>query len=1145
MAEVFDPFELERVRVELRAKGQEMRGEAFDPLELERSRLEGKTAREAFQAEERLPPEVGMLSALTEPEAQPGLFMRAMLKGATLGQSEKLMPGPALKQLAPPAVTGPAEMMGEFAPIMGISSLVRGGLKTAPRVIRWLEPGVVGMLYGSARELGEGERDPRKVIVHGAKTGAAFQVFSIGLGAIAGLTNYIGSRVLARTGAKLPKEALESAVERSIGAPDESVVEALGYNFEALTPSQRQMITKHSWEIARAEMEYRGFQNPDTIPTSDWFRMLKMGKGSRGAFQEMKAAPPGVAPTPAPAAKVPRLRAPKGKKQETEQVVAKPKTIFAAMSEREIPGELMTTPEAKATVDKILLESQIIEATRPPKYMQVEGAHLPGGPLLEGPRIPTSKLAAPKDLIRKGVELKPPSMSWAVITEKAVAKNLKISPERGGWKIEDGETIWAQTLDDVVEYINIYPGGRGGPGAMGPVPPPPIMPGQAPKLVWEQPKQIDMFPMPEEAKYLTLQLEGRSFNEVGIIAYAVDPIWVGRAANMAPEFERIVGTVDKFVDIKGVFMQKMRVWMKRTGIRTAVKERMWRSLVTGKPIPADAPHMTTQEMSVLDEMRVAYRQFLDFINQERVKIGLAPVPGDMPYAPGMIDDSIQTLMRYSEEWGGKGTQAIPPEFWKSLAYSIPEDKFLGHVLERHGRVPYKQDVYATFEAYISSVTKAMAARELLPFIKQLVAKGSPVPTNVKNYLEFMAKTELLGRPNKMDIYFQMNMQRMHKSLMKNIEKIPRVGEKLAWRHAHMKLLKNDAVTDVVFKVPRMGWMLTPRPVTRLVRAYKTLSYMSLIGMNFKTMLLNLSQPIIGPALMKGGPVRAWSDWFHGYGKATAEFLRPFTKGIPGTTKYAAERAAVIQKYENLGVLSMMEELYTPTGQFGALKQKFVDFTFWNMRTSEFLNRVSMYYGKTRNLKLVEKVFDEEARQISRQFSNLINFRYGGAWRSRAMAENPIANLAGQYQTFTIKHLTLLGSMAKGLKDPSTIPKFYLAMERGRGVEYLEAMPMFERTALLRYMLAASAVATGLSLFEIPFFQMLGRSLTPGFGPGIDAMIHGIKAINSGDPKQIDNVIRDLTNIIPLKRFGEQTGIIEGYQAPIRPGRGGRGGRESR
>ena len=1150
MPEVFDPIELESNRLQVQGRG--LREGVFDPQELERSRLAGRAAVEKEAAFTRLPPEVGPLAALTEPEAQPGLFVRAMLKGGTFGLSEKLMPGPPLEALVSPDISFPAELMGEMAPITAISGIVRGSLRAAPRAIRWLEPGVVGMLYGGAREVAEGERDPRRVIAHGAKTGAAFQVLTVGLGAVAGLSNYIGSRVLARTGVRLPKEAIEKAVERSVAAPDETVIEALGYNFEALQPSQRELISKHFWEIARSEMEYRGFQNPDAIPQSDWIRVMKMTKGSRGAFREMqeaKAAAPAIGSEPAAAPKVRKARAPKGEKKGAEPVVTKPKTIFQEQSERDIPAGLMTTPEAKETVERIMIQSEVISAGRPPKFLQIEGAHLPGGPIAA--RTPLKDRAAPQDLWRyKDVKpsLRPPSTAWSAITEKAAAKDLKVSPEGRGWKITDGETITALTLDDVLHYIEVYPGGRGGPGAMGPVPEA-IMPGQAPKLVWKQPTQLDLFPIPEEAKYLELQLEGRQFQDIGVLSYAVDPIWVGRAAGMAPEFERIVGTVDKFTDMKGVFMQKMRVWMKSTGVRRTTVERMWRTLASGKPIASDVQALTTAEMRVLDEMRQVYRQFLPFINEERAAMGLARVPEDIPYAPGIIDDSIQTLMKYSEQWGGgKASQALPPEFWKALQYNIPEDKFLSHVLERHGRVPYKQDIYSTFEAYISSVTKAMAAKEVLPFIKQLVKPGSPVPGNVKNYLEFMAKTEILGRPNKWDIYFQSNLQRIHRGIITNLEKVPKIGGKLAWRSAHTKLLKDGAVKDVVFHVPRLGWMIDPRPITRTVRAYKTLSYMSLIGMNFKTMMLNLSQPIIGPALLKGGVRRAWSDWFYGYGRATAEFLRPLARTLRGGTTYAAERATIIQKYENLGVLSMMEELYAPTGLYGAAKQKFVDFTFWNMRTSEFINRVSMYYTKTRNLKLVEKVFNQEAEQISRQFSNLINFRYGPAWRSRAMAENPLANLVGQYQTFTIKHLTLLGSMAKGLRNPDAIPKFYTAMERGRGVEYLEQMPMFERNALLRYTLSASAVASALSLFDIGFFQILGRSMVPGFGPALDLMVDSVKAVNTGDPREIDAAIRDLTNIIPLRRFGQQVGILEGFSPPTtaaRPTRGGRSGRGGR
>jgi len=259
--------------------------------------------------------------------------------------------------------------------------------------------------------------------------------------------------------------------------------------------------------------------------------------------------------------------------------------------------------------------------------------------------------------------------------------------------------------------------------------------------------------------------------------------------------------------------------------------------------------------------------------------------------------------------------------------------------------------------------------------------------------------------------------------------------------------------------------------------------MSLIAGNIRTMVVNFTQPISALAKLEGLPHQTISDMTYGYMKAIPRLLRP----------------SYWEAFEKAGLLEDVEGILENPDVHIKYRLALKDMLFWNMKISEFMNRVSTAYAEARNKQRVGDIDElieirpdlkKQAELISKNLSDTINFKYGSLYRP-PWTLSPMGQMAYYLQSFTLKHAQLLYDMAKDLKieslpkdfiqDPGKTMKDLTTKQRGALVRYLVLLSLVSSSALAALGMKRKWELLEVSPSEAPVWRLFVALVTQDMG----------------------------------------------------------------
>jgi len=480
------------------------------------------------------------------------------------------------------------------------------------------------------------------------------------------------------------------------------------------------------------------------------------------------------------------------------------------------------------------------------------------------------------------------------------------------------------------------------------------------------------------------------------------------------------------------------------------------------------PQLNPKELKTAQKIKEMFDGYADQLDVMRMKEGLPPINRQRNYVTNLINEEIRTVLE---------NKTMDGAVYRTVLDSIPKEVYDPFLLARKNKLPIQEDVWKALRAYTAITERKLAFDPVLKEVNAYLKK-LPEDSGVKEYSKWFIN-DMLGKPSGIETAMVNTTNRFLSTLAKGVEKIS-FNKFAAEAKVKIPVELADGLLELEEDIPR--WAI--RRISPLIGKIKMLNYMSFIGSNLRTMFVNLTQPIGVAANLPGNVFRNLTDMAYGYAKmATKIFSKKGWKEM--------SEKGILQEFSNL-----MEFEFSTTGALS-------DLTMWNMRISEFINRVSSTYASKRAFqrelgKFNVKVLEEEAIILGKELSDIVNFKYGTGQTPRIF-KNPIGQLYYQYMTFVLKQAELQGNMAAKLPKKNMMADFAKATEKGEGVDWLMTHKAPVRTAFLRYWLYAGALTTALQ----PFGFQVWDTFSKGFLPNqLTALPDLVKGILEGDAHQI-------------------------------------------
>lgn len=528
--------------------------------------------------------------------------------------------------------------------------------------------------------------------------------------------------------------------------------------------------------------------------------------------------------------------------------------------------------------------------------------------------------------------------------------------------------------------------------------------GKPPKL----PRQTALLPSEYGPKLAQLK-------EVGAVEQFAEPGSVFNKIGLKKEFydpldsalDTIIGNITK----KTNFVKKLQ---KQVGSGEDTSTRIFRWL-DNTISPEDLKAMPAKEISVAKEIKDMLGEYLVRVNENQIKKGLDPIEGVENYITHLISDSARNFVRENGY--------LPAEFMSISKYAIPKEKFVPYLLHRKGGLPIKENVWEALDAYVSAMERKFALDDALPQAKAWLPF---MPGTANEYARWYLDSEILKRPHSFDIWVDRSLKEITDLFGKKKVKFP------------ADIVRG--IEEMEIEIPRV--QLKSQAATRTISGLKQWNYFSYIGANMRTMLVNFTQPMTALVAMEGTPLQRGTKLLKGYQKMVFDIIKP----------------SQWRQLKEAGILTEIEKIYEGTGRSGQITNLVRDLTMWNMKLSEFANRVSLFYAEGGDLNKM----NSEASKMGKELADLINFKYGVGYRPR-VAANPIGSLYYQYASFSLKQIDLLHQ---------------LYQRKGKA-------------ALMGYALLAIPVGTALSMVGINPIDVLFKGVIPGAVEGAWEALAGI------------------------------------------------------
>ena len=536
------------------------------------------------------------------------------------------------------------------------------------------------------------------------------------------------------------------------------------------------------------------------------------------------------------------------------------------------------------------------------------------------------------------------------------------------------------------------------------------------------------------------------FKHIGNVAYdnVFEPIMQG-VENFRSNVSKIKDElVDKQKSI-GVRRFTRRLFPKKY---QAQSERLFNSLNEG----VDAG-LTPKEKEVSVWAKNLFDKYADRLDVLLAKQGLPPINRRTKYITNLINEELKYAIREG--------QRIDSSFFAILDEITPKQVFDPFLLAREGKLPIQKDFWKALNAYIGISERKLAFDEVLPQIQAYIKQ---LPAEAQRYAKWFVRNTM-GKPSEIDRLIKNTLQNWSDKIL---------GKKTI----KIQIELDTGLREMEFEIPRLRIPVKIGAV--VIGKLKKYNYLSFIGANIRTGSINLSQPVSTAANLPRGLFKNLIDMSYGYGKVITKIFSP------KAWREMREKDILTETEK------MLEEEFSMSGILG-------DLTMWNMKISEFINRVSSTYaGKRGFAKFLEKrgikLADEEALALGRELSDLMNFRYG-LGETPKIFRNPVGQLYYQYNTFATKQAELIANMAARTFKKGQVEEFMKAVNDGKGVEYLKKQGSPTRVALLRYILYVSALIAATSTLGVSIADVFYKGAVPN---QVENLIRGVYALVTGN-----------------------------------------------
>ncbi len=479
-----------------------------------------------------------------------------------------------------------------------------------------------------------------------------------------------------------------------------------------------------------------------------------------------------------------------------------------------------------------------------------------------------------------------------------------------------------------------------------------------------------------------------------------------------------------------------------------ISERIFRYL-DGEKIA-----LSKQELEIANYIRDKFDDLLKKINEVRVKQGLKPIKPIENYVSHIVSE----LTKYELEKDIFGKTAntfaelFPIEYIKNPT-----------LLHRTGKVlPIEKDAFKAFTRYVDLANKSIY---LDPMLKNTSEVIKSLPPDVGVFINKIIN-KIIGYENSI-------VERAFSDLNYKIRKAfiefdNKLNLNIFSKKIKEKISVLDEVKDIEYRIERdFVKRLLPisKPISKYINKIRTWNYMSFIGLNIKVLFYNfITQPfILAPAHSE---------------KSLTFLLKQIPLMAYSAVKFFSKKET--EKYFKLGVINDIKTFFdTEIGKTSLLS----DIALFNMRFSEFINRVSVYENYKGIIKKrirkefggdIPEFYEKEAERVAKEFTDFINLRYEKIERPYTFLNN-FGVLYYQYNSFSLKILEMLLDDLKKIGNKDLPKQFSEALLNGNGAEFLYKQGSAERYALLKVMFYSSLVTAGLSnLFNINVLDLFRK-----------------------------------------------------------------------
>ena len=467
----------------------------------------------------------------------------------------------------------------------------------------------------------------------------------------------------------------------------------------------------------------------------------------------------------------------------------------------------------------------------------------------------------------------------------------------------------------------------------------------------------------------------------------------------------------------------------------------------------EKPILTPKEKEVADWAKALFDKYADILDKSLARQGLPPINRRKNYITNLINADIKEALR-----GGR----INSEMFAILQDVVPKAVFDPFLLAREGKLPIEKDFWKAVSVYARVTEKKLAFDEVLPRVQ---AYFKFLPSEARNYATWFIKSTM-GKPSELDRLFHNTIQSFF-------------NKTLGFKKIQIPIENIDGITNIEMEISRV--VVPTKILTKVVAKAKAWNYFSFIGGNLRTGIINLTQPVRAVAELPGfNLIRDFKAMAYGYYNVVAKI---FSKR---QWRLMREKGILTEAEK------MIENEFSISGFLGEL-------TMWNMKLSEFFNRVGTTYAGAKSFKdLLKRKGIEitmlEAEALGKELSNFINFRYGIIETPKAFA-NPLGQLYYQYNSFALKLAEGLVDDAKRTFKPGQIEAFIEAVKKGKGAEYLAEQGPPTRLALLKYILYTAVLITAFSGFGISIADIFWKGAVPN---QVENVFRGVKELVSGN-----------------------------------------------